>query len=118
VCSVLALRTRSTARLVTLGYAVLMAAMLLATTWFQAWYVVWPFALGAALADGRRHLEVALLSLGGLLQYFVFIYLWVIGVFPPYESLGVQAAAYVCIIGPLLLGVLSLKQRRALRPGY
>ncbi len=104
-CTVLALRTRSDVGLVTLGYAVLLAATLLATTWFQAWYVVWPFALGAALPDGRRHLEVALLSLGGMLQYFVFIYLWVIGVFPPQETFEVQAAAYTAIVGPLVLGV-------------
>ena len=60
---------------------------------------------------------LALLSLGGLLQYFVFIYLWVIGVFPPYESLELQAAAYACIVGPLLLGVV-IARRRVLRPGY
>ena len=46
-----------------------------------------------------------MLSLGGLLQYFVFIYLWVMGVFPPGENLGVQAAAYLAIIGPLLVGL-------------
>ena len=69
------------------------AALLLATTWFQAWYLVWPMALGAALPSARRHLEVALLSLGGLLQYFVFIYLWVIGVFPPEDSLALQLSA-------------------------
>jgi alpha-1,6-mannosyltransferase len=88
------------------AYVVLLAALLLGTTWFQAWYVVWPFALGAALGEPRRHLEVALLSLGGLLQYFVFIYLWVIGVFPPGESVGVQSAAYLAIIGPLVVGLL------------
>jgi hypothetical protein len=83
----------------------LLAGLLLATTWFQAWYVVWPLSLGAALGEPRRHLEVGLLSLGGLLQYFVFIYLWVMGVFPPAENLGVQAAAYIAIIGPLLVGL-------------
>jgi hypothetical protein len=87
------------------AYVMLLGALLLATTWFQAWYVVWPLSLGAALADPRRHVEVALLSLGGLLQYFVFIYLWVMGVFPPFENLGVQAAAYLAIIGPLLVGL-------------
>ena len=84
----------SRARLLRLAYFTLLGGLLLATTWFQAWYVVWPLGLGAALAEPRRHLEVALLSLGGLLQYFVFIYLWVMGVFPPYENLAVQAAAY------------------------
>ena len=69
--------------------------------------MVWPFAIGAALAEPRRHVEVALLSLGGLLQYFVFIYLWVMGFFPPGENLAVQSAAYLCIIGPLLVGVLT-----------
>ncbi len=77
--------------------------------WFQAWYVVWPFAIGAALAEPRRHLEVALLSLGGLLQYFVFIYLWVMGYFPQDENLAVQSAAYFCIVAPLLLGVLIVR---------
>ena len=62
-----------------------------------------------------RHIEVALLSLGGLLQYYVFIYLWVIGVFPPTENLGVQAAAYASIVGPLLLGVLVARSK-LLRP--
>ncbi|MBV9600625.1 MAG: polyprenol phosphomannose-dependent alpha 1,6 mannosyltransferase MptB [Chloroflexi bacterium] len=85
------------------AYYTLLAALLLLTTWFQAWYVVWPFALGAALAEPRRHLEVALLSLGGLLQYFVFIYLWVMGFFPRTENLGVQLTAYLVIVGPLLV---------------
>src|SRR5262249_57392638 len=98
-------RARSTAEVLTPTYVTLLGAVLLATTWFQAWYVVWPLAVGAALGTPRRHLEVALLSLGGLLQYFVFIYLWVMGYFPPSENLGVQSAAYLCIVGPLLLGV-------------
>lgn len=89
----------------TLGYLTMLAAALLATTWFQAWYLVWPLALAAPLPDGRRHLEAALLSLGGFLQYFVFIYLWVIGVFPPIESLALQLAAFLGIVGPPVLGV-------------
>jgi hypothetical protein len=100
-----AVRTTSSQEVLRLAYFTLLAALLLATTWFQAWYVVWPLAFGAALPEPRRHLEVALLSLGGLLQYFVFIYLWVMGLFPPSENLGVQSAAYLCIVGPLLLGL-------------
>jgi hypothetical protein len=102
----MAARAQSDSDVLRAAYIVLLGGLLLATTWFQAWYVVWPFSLGAALAEPRRHLEVALLSLGGLLQYFVFIYLWVMGVFPQGENLGVQAAAYLAIIGPLLLGLL------------
>ncbi|MDQ6672004.1 MAG: hypothetical protein M3069_14895 [Chloroflexota bacterium] len=108
-----ATRAQSSQEILRLAYFTLLGALLLATTWFQAWYVVWPLGLGAALAEPRRHLEVALLSLGGLLQYFVFVYLWVMGVFPPYESLALQAAAYACIVGPLLLGVLGLQRRSA-----
>jgi hypothetical protein len=111
----LATRTDKAHDVLRLAYFTLLGGLLLATTWFQAWYVVWPFGLGAALATPRRHVEVALLSLGGLLQYFVFIYLWVIGVFPPYENLAVQAAAYVCIVGPLALGVLAAR-RQVLSP--
>ena len=99
---VFVMRARTDADILRPAYVTLLAGVLLATTWFQAWYLVWPLALGAALGEPRRHLEVALLSLGGLLQYFVFIYLWVIGVFPPNENLGVQSAAYVAIVGPLL----------------
>jgi hypothetical protein len=73
---------------------------------------VWPFAWAAAIPCTRRHLEVALLSLGGFLQYFVFIYLWVIGVFPPGENLAVQGAAYLGIVGPLVLGVAFRYARR------
>jgi hypothetical protein len=103
VTLVLALRSQSPRTLLTLAYVTMLGAVLLATTWFQAWYVVWPFAFGAAIPCARRHLEVALLSLGGFLQYLVFIYLWVIGVFPPQETLGLQAAAYAGIVGPLVL---------------
>jgi Na+-driven multidrug efflux pump len=56
---------------------------------------------------------VALLSLGGLLQYVVFIYLWVIGLFPPDENLGVQGAAYACIVGPILVALASRGVRRS-----
>jgi hypothetical protein len=105
----LATRAQNNGDLLQLAYFTLLGALLLATTWFQAWYVVWPFAIGAALGQPRRHLEVALLSLGGMLQYFVFIYLWVMGVFPPNENLAVQGAAYLCIVGPLLLGVLIMR---------
>src|SRR5439155_11964283 len=105
----LALRAESRHDVLRLAYFTLLGGLLLATTWFQAWYVVWPFAIGAALAEPRRHLEVALLSLGGMLQYFVFIYLWVMGLFPPNENLAVQSAAYLCIVAPLLLGVLIVR---------
>jgi hypothetical protein len=101
----MAARAQTDQDVVRSAYLTLLGALLLATTWFQAWYVVWPLSLGAALGEPRRHLEVGLLSLGGLLQYFVFIYLWVMGVFPPAENLGVQAAAYIAIIGPLLVGL-------------
>jgi hypothetical protein len=109
-----AIRAKTASQVLTPAYATLLAGVLLATTWFQAWYVAWPFALGAALGQPRRHLEVALLSLGGLLQYFVFIYLWVMGLFPAGENLGVQSAAYLAIIGPLIIGfaVMSARQPR------
>ncbi|HET6318825.1 MAG TPA: hypothetical protein VFG86_20410 [Chloroflexota bacterium] len=112
LCIGLAVRAQTSSEIVTLAYATMLAAMLLATTWFQAWYVVWPFAFAAALPDGRRHLEAALLSLGGWLQYFVFIYLWVIGVFPPYESFDLQVVAYAALVGPLVLGALAMRWPR------
>ena len=101
-----AVRATDAEGILTAAYLVLLAGVLFATTWFQAWYLVWPVAVGAALPRAARHLEVALLSLGGLLQYFVFIYLWVMDVFPRVGSdLPVQSAAYVCVVGPLLIGV-------------
>jgi hypothetical protein len=111
----LALSAREPSDYLRAAYFTLLGAVLLLTTWFQAWYVVWPFAIAAALPSPRRHLEVALLSLGGLLQYFVFIYLWVMGYFPPTENLGVQAVAYLAIVGPLLIA-LTLNSRVRLAP--
>jgi len=105
----LTIKAQTSEDVLRLAYFTLLGGLLLATTWFQAWYVVWPFAVAAALAEPRRHLEVALLSLGGLLQYFVFIYLWVMGYFPQNENLAVQGAAYLCIVAPLLLGVLFMR---------
>jgi hypothetical protein len=119
-------RARDARTAVSLSYATLLAALLLAITWFQGWYVVWPFGLAAALACAPRHREVALLALGGLLQYFVFIYLWVMGVIPD-EPIRVQSAAYAALIGLLALGTLTAlarsrwlsrrRRRRRLRPG-
>ena len=83
------------------AYWTLFGAVLLLTTWFQAWYLVWPLGVGAALGETRRHAEVAALSLGGLLQYFVFIYLWQLA-FPHTESLPLQLTAYVALLGPLV----------------
>lgn len=106
VALIRAVRANTEEGILTASYLVLLAGVLFATTWFQAWYVIWPLALGAALPRPQRHLEVALLSLGGLLQYFVFIYLWVMDVFPRIGSdLPVQSAAYLCVIGPLAIGV-------------
>ena len=113
----LALRAETDADFVRAAYVMLLGALLLLTTWFQAWYIVWPLALGAALGEPSRHFEVALLSLGGLLQYFVFIYLWVMGLFPPIENLGVQVTAYVAILGPLAVALVFrlLVSRRVTR---
>jgi alpha-1,6-mannosyltransferase len=93
------------------AYWTLLGAVLFLTTWFQAWYVVWPFGVGAATGAPKRQLEVALLSLGGLLQYFVFIYLWPLA-FPHTETLGIQLTAYLALVGPLgALFVWRLAQR-------
>ena len=101
----LAARAECDADVLRACYWTLLAGVLLLTTWFQAWYLVWPLAFGAALGESRRHLEVALLSLGGLLQYFVFIYLWVIDVFPSGDNIGIQFFAYLSIVGPLVLAL-------------
>jgi hypothetical protein len=105
-------RTFKTHEVVTPAYATMLAAALLATTWFQAWYLVWPMALGAALPRIRRHVEIALLSLGGFLQYLVFIYLWVIGVYPPEETLALQLSAFIGIVGPAVLAVVVWRYAR------
>jgi len=110
----LAIRPGTAADVMRPAYFTLLGALLLATTWFQAWYAVWPLALGAALAEPRRHLEVALLSLGAMLQYFVFIYLWVMGVLPRDENLAVQGVAYLAIIGPLPIAIAARRSRRVL----
>jgi hypothetical protein len=42
----------------------------------------------------------------------------VMGYFPMTENLAVQSAAYLCIIGPLLLGVAFSVQRTTRRTQY
>jgi hypothetical protein len=86
------------------------ALLLVGITWFQAWYVVWPFGLMVVLASPARHRAAVLLALGGLLQYLVFIYLWVMGVVPD-QPLAVQSAAYVALIAPLAVGGLIAQVR-------
>ena len=93
-------------------YGTMLGAALLATTWFQAWYLVLADRARRGAAAWRRHLEIALLSLGGFLQYLVFIYLWVIGVFPPEESLALQLSAFVGIVGPAVLAVVVWRYAR------
>src|SRR5579859_1166916 len=50
----LAARAEGDADVLRAAYWTLLGGVLLLTTWFQAWYVVWPLALGAALGDSRR----------------------------------------------------------------
>lgn len=116
-------RTTSAREAAGLAYATVMAALLVAITWFQAWYLVWPFGLGAVLTSPARSREVVLLSLGGLLQYLVFIYLWVMNVVPD-RSMIVQSVGYAALIAPLAVGSLiglararwPLRRRRPQRP--
>ncbi len=104
VILVRAVRADSTRAIVGLGYALLLAVLLLGVTWFQAWYLVWPIALALPLASPNRNREVVLLSIGGFGMYLAFIYLWVMGVLPPHDLAVVQLVAYALLVGPLLLG--------------
>jgi hypothetical protein len=104
VILVRAVRAESTRAIVGLGYALLLAVLLLGVTWFQAWYLAWPIALALPLASPNRNREVVLLSIGGFGMYLAFIYLWVMGVLPPHDLAVVQLVAYALLVGPLLLG--------------
>ncbi|MBV9359485.1 MAG: hypothetical protein JO023_28575 [Chloroflexi bacterium] len=104
VILVRAVRAESTRAIVGLGYALLLALLLLGVTWFQAWYLVWPIALALPLASPNRQREVVLLTCGGFGMYLAFIYLWVMGVLPPHDLAVVQLVAYALLVGPLLLG--------------
>lgn len=86
-----------------LCYAALLAFLLLGVSWFQAWYVVWPFALGAALPVAARHREVALFSLGAMASYVIWSFLWGINGVPGGPDVA-RHVAYALIVGPLLLG--------------
>jgi hypothetical protein len=96
-------RARTDRDAVGLAYPLMLAVLLLGVTWFQAWYLVWPLALAAPLASAARDREVALLGLGGLGTYLVFIYLWVMGALPNTQVV-IQLAAYAALVGPLLAG--------------
>lgn len=112
-----ALRVDSDRRAVELAYWTMLTVLLLGITWFQAWYVVWPFALAVPLAMADRGRDAVLLSVGGMGTYLVFIYLWVMGVLPGGTTV-VQLAACAALLGPLLSGwlVAALPRRSPLRP--
>lgn len=102
LCLVAAWRSRTIEQGVRACYQAMLAFLLLGITWFQAWYVIWALPLGAALPRERERLVLALLSAGAFLSYAIFIYLWVMGVFPDYDA--VEYVAYALIVVPALLG--------------
>jgi len=91
--------------LLSASFDILFAYFVLATFWFQPWYlaVLLPFA--AALEDSKRRRLALIFTASAVLNYLVFDYLWLW--FP--ETLGlvqVQALAAACIYGPPLAYVL------------
>lgn len=81
------------------SFDLLFAYFLVATLWFQPWYVISLVPLAAALKDPLRRWLAVVFTASAFLDYFVFVYLWIWN----WERLGqvqLQMLAVLAIFGP------------------
>jgi hypothetical protein len=72
-----------------------------ATLWWQPWYLVWLVALAALLPSRLLHERALLFCYGGILNYFVFKYVW--PTFQPMTYTTIMGISVILIFGlPLL----------------
>ena len=57
-------------------YEIFFVYLAFATLWFQPWYLMWLVALTAPLASNTYAHRTLLFCIGGILNYFVWDYLW------------------------------------------
>jgi alpha-1,6-mannosyltransferase len=99
----------------TAAYWATLAFIILATMWFQSWYVLWLLPLAALLAARPYHDRAILLSFGALASYEVFIYVWVMNWYTISVPV-VQLLATTLILGPLAIYSLASAVARWRRP--
>ncbi len=57
-------------------YEIIFVYLAFATLWFQPWYLMWLIALTAPIASFAYAHRTLLFCIGGILNYFVWDYLW------------------------------------------
>lgn len=86
------------------AFDLLLAQLLVATFWFQPWYLVPLLGLAAASADRWRQTVGLVFSMSATASYLVYFYLWVTPWWGTLSLLQVQLlAAAVVYLPPLLL---------------
>lgn len=95
-------------------YEVLFVTLLLATLWFQPWYVQWLVAL-APLTFSSAYVGRALLfTIGGIGNYFVWDFLW-LWTRATFRSIQITAAAIITVPPLLYTLYLWLRPKAVLR---
>jgi hypothetical protein len=107
-------RPRRPAALPAAIFDVLLAYLLVATFWFQPWYLVPLIAVAAATADERRARLALVFSVSATASYAVYFYLWTTpwwGTLSDPAVLGLACA--IVYLPPLaLLGLAWVRRRR------
>ncbi len=97
-------------------FTLLVLLLLIATQWFQPWYVTWVIALAPLMKDSHRSLAV-LWSASALSTYIVFDYLWFWQ--PEFFNTGDQLVLNIIVLllwlGPLGLSE-AIRYRRSILP--
>lgn len=100
------------------AFDLLLAQLLVATFWFQPWYLVPLLGLAAASADRWRQTVGFVFGVSATASYLVYFYLWVTPWWGTLSQPQVQAlAAAVVYLPPLLLLAGRLAQRGVRRAG-
>ena len=101
--------------LLTASFDILLIYLFTVTWWFQPWYLVTVVAFAAALVDEHRRQLALIFTASAMLNYFVFIYVWLW--YPEQLRLPLlQTLATLAIYGPpLAYLVWSNLARRGIR---
>ncbi|MFN8521844.1 MAG: hypothetical protein U0821_01925 [Chloroflexota bacterium] len=68
-----------------------------ACIWWEPWYLAWLVALASVVPDHGRRVRAALFSIGGVLNYVVFKYIW--PVYQPMTYTEIMAISVLMIFG-------------------
>ncbi len=97
-------------RTLRLFYETMFVYLAFATLWFQPWYLLWLIALTAPLASYTYAHRTLLFCIGGVLNYFVFDYIWL---WNRAEGRDIQVTSVILIYTlPLVYTLYALVKRQ------